>query len=119
MATSGGDPTPVDLKVTSSGWAANGIQSGGLLNPSSALLGTFAIASATEDYFFISTQGNTETLRISGLNPERSYNMRFYGSRNTTTTRITTYAADGKSVQLQTSGNNIGNDGVYDGMTMK
>ena len=114
LVTVGNNPTPVGLRVTSGGWASNGRLNGGLLSPTSVWLGNLAVTNATEDYFFIATQGVTETFRISGLNPDRTYDLRFFGTRESAQTRVTTYTAGGNSVALTTSGTGIGSGG-YNG----
>jgi PEP-CTERM motif len=119
--------TPVSLTTTTSTFRTNGILSGGLLSPNPALLGDFAIGTATEDYFFLgvndlSIGGNATSggILISGLTPGSPYNMRFFGTRNTTAeTRETQYAVTDTlgthTANLVISGNNIGSDGAYDG----
>ena len=56
-------PEGVKLKVEAN-FMTNGILNGGLLAPSAALLGEYAITTAMQDYFFLQT---TATLRLSGL----------------------------------------------------
>lgn len=101
----------IDLEITTASWDCNGKLNGGLLSPSPSLLGNLAIATATEDYFF--TQGS-DRFKLEGLNPDRRYNLRFFGTRSNTSTRITTYATAFASTNLQTSGAGIGDSG-YDG----
>ncbi len=122
LVTTANQPTSLGITLTSGGWDANGVHNGGLLAPSAALLGEFAVATATQDYFF--TQGGTgasATLRIGGLDPGRLYSMRFFGTRNETQVRRSTYTVTaGSGVfagTLQTSGPGIGNDGgnTYNG----
>ncbi|MCB1071165.1 MAG: hypothetical protein KDL31_12495, partial [Kiritimatiellae bacterium] len=108
--TTNGSST-IDLEITTASWDCNGKLNGGLLSPSPSLLGDLAIDTATEDYFF--TQGSDQ-FKLEGLNPDRRYNLRFFGSRSNTSTRITTYATAFASTNLQTSGAGIG-DGGYDG----
>lgn len=108
-------PTPFLLEMTNS-FDSNGRVNGGLLSPDAALLGDFAIPTATEDYWFESVDGGA--LRISGLDPARFYDVRMFGSRESTSTRTTRYtvvdAYGSQFVDLQTSGKGIGTDG-YDG----
>ena len=82
--------TNIGLVMTNS-FDSNGIIHGGLLAPSAALLGDFAIASATEDYWFESVGG--AAVLISGLNPNQTYDLRMFGTRENTRTRITRYTA--------------------------
>lgn len=98
--------------VVTSNMTANGIVSGGLLAPSSALLDEFAINTATQDYFFTNTTGS---FNISGLNPANGYKFHLFGSRSTTETRVALYTFSGlttTSGTLQTSGTNLGGTGV-------
>lgn len=95
------------LSVSGS-FSANGRQNGGLLSPSSSLLGEYAIPSATEDYFYTSTSG---TIKISGLTPGNGYVFHLFGSRETSETRVTDYTLNGinsSSISLVTSGSGIG-----------
>ncbi len=107
-----GASTSVTL-VTTSAWAANGYQNGGLQNPSAALLGDFAVETATRDYWFGEVgQGRTDTtFNLTGLNPNLTYNFRIFGSRGTTETRVSRYTLTGLNTvtaDLQTSGADIG-----------
>lgn len=108
--------TTIGLTVISTTFQCNGILNGGLLSPHYALLGDFAIGTATEDYFFLNngSSGITGTLRISGLDPSRKYNFSMFATRNTTASdsRITRYSVTDvhglHSVTLQTSGPGAG-----------
>jgi lysophospholipase L1-like esterase len=121
----GGVATGIDLTITA-GYLSNGKLNGGLLSPDPNLLGDLAIGTATQDYFFCTADdlvgfGNDDVgggFMLDGLNPDLAYDFRFFGSRNTTSTRITEYLVTGRNVgvvRLTTSGGNIGADGVYDG----
>ncbi len=107
--------TGVGFIMTNS-FDSNGIRNGGLLAPDSSLLGDFAIATATEDYWFESVGG--AALKLTGLNPSLTYDLTMFGTRESTSTRITRYTAIGsngtKSVDLITSGTAIGTGG-YNG----
>lgn len=114
-------PTPIGV-VFSSGWRANGRNSGGLLapnGPTNALLGDFAVETATEDFFYVEGASAKATLTITGLSPTKRYNLRLFGTRNSTDIRQTTYKATASSgvstVALQTSGPGIGANGTYNG----
>ncbi len=92
----------------------NGIQSGGLLSPSGALLKELAVATATQDYFFTSTTGS---MTLKGLNKSRAYVFNLFATRNDPETRTTTYTIQGNATYtgtLKTSGSNIGGNG-YNG----
>ena len=74
--------TPCYFQVSKS-FLTNGILNGALLAPSAALLGEFAINTATQDYFFTQTSGNPSSpaeLKIGGLDPSRGYIFRMFGS---------------------------------------
>ena len=101
-------------------WQANGRLNGGLFGtngPQSALLGDLAIETATEDYYFLTAADSaTGMVRITGLNPSRTYHLMFFGSREFNgETRRTSFSAGGKTASVTTSGNNIGSNGAYDG----
>lgn len=110
-----GNATGIDVQFTTN-FSSNGINHGGLLAPDPALLGEFAVATATQDYFFAS--GGTISFKLKDLDPARTYTLRFFGTRETTLARTTRYTATGggtpQSVDLDTSGIGIG-DGGYDG----
>jgi len=125
LVDSTGTPTGIDLTITA-GFNTNGKINGGLLSPADNLLGDMAVATATQDYFF--STGDKKNFNrsddvgggfvIDGLDPNLQYEFAFFGSRSSTETRITEYqltGANSKVVTLQSSGNNIGDDGSYDG----
>lgn len=125
LVDSTGVSTGINLTITG-GFQSNGFRNGGLRNPDPALLGDFAIDSVTGDYFFSTAdglQGGGDDdigggFMLDGLDPNLLYDFSFFGSRNDPQTRITEYRVTGandQSVLLQTSGNNIGIDGIYDG----
>ena len=111
-----GSPTPIGLTVVSTNFQCNGTQNGGLLTPHYALLGDFAVGTATEDYFFLNngSAGISGTLAITGLDPTKKYNLSLFATRNTsaTDTRISNYSVTDSnglhSVNLQTSGPGAG-----------
>jgi lysophospholipase L1-like esterase len=121
LVTTANAATTVGVNISSTGWKSNGILNGGLLAPSSSLLGELAIATATQDYFYI--DGPAATLTITGLDPAKYYDLRMFGSRDNTETRTSNYTITGGngvfSTTLQTSGNNIGSNGTYDGNDTK
>jgi lysophospholipase L1-like esterase len=108
--------TGIKLKVGAN-FLTNGIATGGLLAPSAALLGEYAIATATQDYFFVQGTGSTSlgTIRMSGLDPTKRYVFHLFGSRNSTAeTRVTQYRLTGNNqstVTLTTTGTNVGANG--------
>ncbi|WP_461789316.1 T9SS type A sorting domain-containing protein [Pedobacter sp.] len=109
-----GKNTGVLVDVTKS-FFTNGINHGGLLSSSSALLGEFAVNTATQDYFFV--DNNSGILKFSGLRKDKKYIFHFFGSRATTETRIAEYSLSGANTNVKTlltSGTGIGNGG-YNG----
>ena len=102
---------------SSSIWAANGILNGGLLTPSYALLGNFAVTNATEDYIFTVSSG---LLTITNLDPTLNYRLRLFGSRvqPDSSTRISRYIVTGNNGpftnDLATTAAGIGSGG-YNG----
>jgi beta-glucanase (GH16 family)/lysophospholipase L1-like esterase len=127
LVDSAGNSTGLAITITAE-FMANGKLSGGLTNIPSLALGNLGAVTATQDYFFSSSDSligggdddDAGGLRISGLNPSLTYDLRLFGSRNTVDTRETSYAVYGAAtnppVVLQTSGvgsginGSVGND---------
>ncbi len=106
-------PSSIKINITSA-FLSNGINTGGLLAPDPALLNDFAIATATQDYFYTNTNGKGE-FKISGLDPSKRYVFKFFGSRDNTETRISNYKISGTTTTnttLKTSGTKISADGL-------
>ncbi|WP_197524629.1 GDSL-type esterase/lipase family protein [Botrimarina hoheduenensis] len=112
-----GAATGINLTITG-GFATNGKLQGGLLQADPALLGDFAVATATQDYFFSSADnrvggGNDDRpggFMLEGLDPERQYEFRFFGSRAVSSLRTTEYRVYGQNTgvaKLVTSGPGI------------
>jgi hypothetical protein len=103
-------PTTYGLTVVTSAFLDNGNQNGGLTTPDQLLLGDFAVATATEDYFFVQGTAATGTLKLAGLDPATKYNLGMFASRTTdaSTTRTTRYSVNDVNglhvIDLQTSG---------------
>jgi lysophospholipase L1-like esterase len=123
LVTIEGHETGIDIILTAA-FSPAGKQGGGLLDPNSALLGEFAVASGTHDYFWAGTSQYFDGIKtggfmLTGLDPSLAYDLRFFGTRESTDSGSTDYrilsAGELVSVSLQTSGENIGNDGQYDG----
>ena len=125
LYTSTGRNTDMSLTLTAQ-FESNGKNNGGLFNPDPALLGDFAVQSVTVDYFFSTgddLQGGGDDddgggFKLDGLDPSLAYDIEFFGTRNSTEVRRTEYRVfgDGEWVaELQTSGPDIGADGMYDG----
>ncbi len=113
LVTTSNQPTSAFIKVGST-FQMNGINHGGLLAPEESLLSEFAINTATQDYFF--TTGSS-TLEFFGLHDSKGYIFSFFGTRNTSSTRITEYKVTGSNIatdSLQTSGTDLGGSG-YNG----
>jgi lysophospholipase L1-like esterase len=108
--------TGVKVKVGPN-FLTNGIANGGLLAPSAALLGEYAIATATQDYFFVQGTGSTSVaaLRFSGLDAGKRYVFHMFGSRQAATeTRVSQYKFTGANVSTitqTTTGANVGANG--------
>ncbi len=105
--------TAYNLVITKA-MSKNGIASGGLLAPTVAL-GEFAIATATQDYFFTTNAATPGQLQITGLDPAKQYKFYMFGSRDQTETRIVKYTFTGLNSMFglhQTSGTNYGGTGV-------
>ena len=102
-----GSSSNFNLSVTGS-FLSNGKLNGGLLSPSTSLLGEFAVATATQDYFYTGTSGS---IKISGLTPGNGYVFHLFGSRETSETRVTQVTLSGVNsgaVNLTTSGSGVG-----------
>lgn len=111
--------TNLDLQVTSSGFNSNGILNGGLLSPDANLLGGFAVATATQDYFFVNNK--TASFKLDNLDASKAYILEFFATRENSGTRTTSYTIKGfseETLTLQTSGAGIG-DGGYNGNNNK
>ncbi|RZL05056.1 MAG: hypothetical protein EOO62_19965, partial [Hymenobacter sp.] len=108
--------TSVKAKV-SANFLTNGIATGGLLAPSAALLGEYAIATATQDYFFVQGTGSTSlaTVRFSGLDKSKRYVFHVFGSRQATAEiRTSQYKFTGANVSTitqTTTGTGVGANG--------
>mgnify|MGYP006064558545 CR=1 FL=1 len=118
LVTTAGEVTGISL-VIGGGFLSNGLLNGGLQAPDSGLLGSLAVADATEDFFYVDGPDNPGALTLEGLDPARTYQLELFGSRDWgSEDRHTRYAVTGASrqeVTLQTSG--WGLSGDYDGNT--
>ena len=105
--------TGIKIKVGSN-FLTNGIQNGGLLAPSAALLGQYAVATATQDYFYVEGAGaaGIATLTMNGFDRSKRYVFHVFGSRQTAAeTRVSRYKFTGANVSIvsqTTSGANVG-----------
>jgi hypothetical protein len=114
LRTTSGAATGVDVVVTG-GFRSNGYRNGGLRAPPGEHLGTLAVPEATGDFFFIETTDDPGALAFTGLDPAARYTLRLFASRATADERrVTRFVAGGRSVDLVTSGPDVGHGG-YDG----
>lgn len=109
--STGYDMTTLSLLET------NGVNAGGLANPSAEYLGDLAVTTATEDYVWI-YDTSTRSIKFSGLDPNKCYKFYVFGSRATSETdrRISVYQLSGQSdwsTCLVTSGTSVGGSGVH------
>ena len=105
--------------VVAGGFRSNGLVNGGLQAPDPARLGGLAVGTATQDYFYVDGADSPGGLALTGLDPAGRYTLRLFGSRDSAETRVTRYRIDGAeraTLDLTTSGIDIGADG-YDGNT--
>lgn len=125
LVTTTNASTGIGITLSTANWQNNGIFNGGLLAPTSDLLGDLAVATATQDYLFVAGANGASTgLKITGLNPGKFYSMRFFGTRSDPSVRRSTYTVTAANDtifggSLQTSGPGIGNtknpDVTYNG----
>lgn len=91
-----------------------GLNPGGLLDPSGVLLGDLAISSVTRDYYF-RTDPIKMGFEVNQLDNSKIYDFSFFGTRETTITRITAYVVSGRNMtasgDLITSGPQAGTGG--------
>lgn len=114
LVNSSGTATGFSLVNVTACLANGGSSVGGLVAPSASLLGDFAIANATQDYFF--TQSglngtNSFSIKLTGLSKTKGYKFYLFGTRDNTSIRITQYNITGAVVTtgtLQTSGTGVG-----------
>jgi lysophospholipase L1-like esterase len=112
LVTSRNASSGILINITA-GFSSNGINNGGLLAPSVALLKDLAINTATQDYFHTE---NTASFIIKGLDVSKGYVFNIFATRNDPEVRRTGYTFVGKattSASLQTSGTNLGGNGYH------
>ncbi len=118
LVTTAGASTEVALLIAG-GFRANGLRNGGLTQPPGALLQTLAVPEATADFFYTEHADDPGALALTGLDPARTYTLRFFASRESDDElRITRYVVHGggvpAEVDLTTTGPDVGSGG-YDG----
>lgn len=108
-------PSAYTLTLAGAAFTCNGMSGGGgLLTPSVEELGDLAVATATEDYFFASNSEHC-TIRLNGLDVNKGYQFKIFGSRSATDVRIADYTLRGQwAVQgsLQVAGKDMGGSGI-------
>lgn len=115
-----GQATDIQIEVMTAFTGANGKRNGGLLEPDRALLEKFAVATATEDYFYTTS---TAALKITGLDPSQHYTFRLFGTRAASDARSTRFRVTGTTADFNyspyadivTSGSGVSADGNSDG----
>ena len=96
----------IDIVLTGE-CSVNGILNGGLLDPDPLLLGRFAAPTATQDYFFGDSTYLGFGFYLTGLDPNLTYDLRLFATRETSQARTTRYRVVGRDVSeqdVQTSG---------------
>lgn len=115
LVNSANEPTGYVITLNSR-FSTNGKSGGGgLLEPDAAKLGDLAVATATEDYFFIEKSENNSNFTISGLNPANGYRFSVFASRKAGDTRTGIYKMEGINLfsgELTLAGTNIGGEGI-------
>lgn len=95
LVDAAGTATGVKLTVNTQ-FVTNGESGGGgLTAPDAALLGDFAVATATGDYFFVDKADAEGSMTFSGLNPQRSYRFHIFASRKASDARLGAYRLEG------------------------
>lgn len=112
LVTAANATTTIHMGYTGDLFLGNG--AGGCTSPDATALGDLAVVNATRDYLFAS---NSEKcgLVLSGLDPDKAYQFKIFGSRSATDTRVSKYDIEGltnTTGQLQAAGSNIGGSGV-------
>lgn len=111
LVNAANETTGFSLETTED-FRANGRNNGALKEPDVALLGDLAVATATEDYFFIETnQDDKGAFVFKGLAPEKAYKFYVFGSREGTDNRTAIFSISGTNGSHgthQTTGAGIG-----------
>lgn len=97
-------------------FSTNGMSGGGgLLAPSSDLLGDLAVATATADYYFYEADQSDCAMTFGGLDPDKAYRFHIFASRSAADNRTGIYRLNGYNLwsgNLQAAGSNLGGAGV-------
>jgi hypothetical protein len=103
LQTTDGSATGIAMEVLNAFTGVNGRRNGGLFGeraPQVELLGNLAVETATEDYFFTTQTGS---FKLTGLDPDKHYTFRFFGSRENDQQRITRYRVTGTTATVSYS----------------
>lgn len=115
LVNSKNNPTAYSLTLDSR-FTTNGASGGGgLLEPQEGNLKDLAVASATEDYFFIEANEDNSSFTFSDLDKNKGYKFYAFGSRKATDTRTAYYTMTGYNEykgELQIAGTDCGGPGV-------
>lgn len=114
LVNSGNQTTPYVLETTETMRSNGTAGSGALENPNPALLGDLAIATATEDYFFIENNLQDKGgFKLKNLDQTKAYKFYVYGCRAENQVRTGVISVSGKNGSHgvhQNSGSGIGTD---------
>ncbi|MEI7503144.1 MAG: Ig-like domain-containing protein, partial [Paludibacter sp.] len=103
--TSGIPLTGYSLNITASSFITNGKGNGGLRTPYTSQFTTggtdtnLAIGTATEDFFYAAS-GTSPAFKISGLNPNKKYMFKIFGSRAGNSARNAQYSIVGAATTV-------------------
>lgn len=114
LKTSDNTSTAYVMELANNNVEFNGVRNGALTNPDVALLGDFAIATATHDYVFTNNDGDI-TLNFKNLDVEKRYRFKLFGSRADDSGRLGLITITGKNIingAHQMGGKHIGGTGV-------
>ena len=100
LVNTANNSTTYSLAITANGFISNGKLNGALRSPyASQFMAAgsdpeLAIGTATEDYFYTG-YGSSPAFRLQGLNPNKLYKFKIFGSRNGSVLRTSQYAIAG------------------------
>lgn len=101
----------LDSRFTTNGKSGGG----GLLNPQGEHLKELAVASATEDYFFIEANEDNSSFTFSALDKSKGYKFYAFGSRKAADVRTAYYTMAGRNQyqgEMQIAGKDFGGTGI-------
>ena len=103
--SSGAAQTGYSLAITASGFITNGKLNGGLRTPYASQFTAggsdtdLAIGTATEDFFYAAS-GTSPAFKITGLNPNKKYIFKIFGTRNGSLARNAQYSIVGAATTV-------------------